>query len=161
MNPGKQFEKDFQSSAGWDIEIERLKDAAGWSDGENTRFTPSNIADFVLYDGNSEKKELFYVELKSYKGKSIPFGNFNIKHLVKLEEKAKKIGVRSIVVFNPRDIEKVYYADAADVTEYMLDQARINGRKSIPLEWIQSKHEVQGEKKKIHFKYDLTSITRR
>lgn len=159
MNPGKQFEKDFQSSA-VEIEIERLKDSGGWGDSENKRFSPSNIADFVLYDGESEKKELFYVELKSFKGKSIPFTNFNIEHLKKLIKKTNKQGVRSIIVLNPRDIEEAYFVDCEKAMEYMINEKTSGGRKSFSIDWITQQHQIPGIKKQVHFKYDLKSITR-
>ena len=67
-NPGKNFEKDFVDSIPDRCDITRLKDAGGWSNATNMRFTIKNPCDFVIYShahDNIEQNYLYKLELKS------------------------------------------------------------------------------------------------
>ena len=51
-NEGKRFEQDFIGSVPAEWFKYRLNDSsASWSNNENSRFTPSNICDFIVYNG--------------------------------------------------------------------------------------------------------------
>jgi recombination protein U len=69
MNNGKLFETKLTKSIPNEYFLLRLKDAGGWGKAETTRFTVKNACDFILYAEN----KLFLLELKSHKGKSLPF----------------------------------------------------------------------------------------
>lgn len=71
MNSGKRFEQCFRKSVPSHVFYYRLKDSSNkWSNG-NTRFTPTNVCDAIMYDGHI----LYLLELKSTKEKSLPFKN--------------------------------------------------------------------------------------
>lgn len=70
-NEGKLFEQDLKNSVPETCWIYRLRDnASSFAGGSNTRFTSSNICDYILFDDAS--KTLFLIECKSTKGTSIP-----------------------------------------------------------------------------------------
>ena len=84
-NTGKKFEEDIKKSIDDTAFLYRLKDSGGsWQGGNKGRFTPSNICDFILFKGS----KLYLLELKSHKGKSIPYTA--IKQLDKLLEVANR-----------------------------------------------------------------------
>lgn len=71
QNEGKKFEADLKSSVPDTCWLYRLRDnASSFANGTNTRFTSSNICDYILFDDIT--KTLFLVECKSTKGKNIP-----------------------------------------------------------------------------------------
>lgn len=70
-NPGKVFEECIKASVPDTCWIYRLRDnASSFAKGTNTRFTSSNICDYIAYDDLS--RTLFLWELKSTGGTSIP-----------------------------------------------------------------------------------------
>lgn len=71
QNSGKLFEQDFKNSVPGTCWIYRLRDnASSFANGTNTRFTSSNICDYLLLDDIS--RTLYLIECKSVKGTSIP-----------------------------------------------------------------------------------------
>ena len=61
QNEGKKFEADLKSSVPDTCWLYRLRDnASSFANGTNTRFTSSNICDFILFDDMS--KTLFLLE---------------------------------------------------------------------------------------------------
>ena len=160
MNSGKRFEENFKKSIPEQIAYIRLKDGGGWSDANNTRFTPKNECDFILYDN----RNMFMLELKSHKGKSIPYtaiksadkSKENVLHkafkfverLCEFEEK----GVVAGFIFNFADVEETYYVPAIGVLSHMLN----SGRKSFELDWARSFSEIRISKKmKVNYRYDV------
>jgi recombination protein U len=153
MNEGKLFEKDFIDSVPEQYFKYRLRDSAGtWQGGENTRFTPSNICDFIIYTG-----KLFLLELKSHKGKSIPLSCIRENQLNGLLEAYKK-GTHAGFIFNFRDINETYYLTANSLNSFMVT----NNRKSIPLSYLKESGTLIPQKmkgrSKIHQIYDLTVL---
>lgn len=71
-NPGKIFEDSFTKSVPDYVLVKRLNDnAAGWSQGSNTRFTSNNECDFLMF--NDQTRVLYALELKSTKDKSLTY----------------------------------------------------------------------------------------
>lgn len=68
VNHWKRFEEDFSKSMPDNFFSYRLKDCWWWSNASNTRFTSSNLCDFIVHN----EQYLWLVELKSTKQKSIP-----------------------------------------------------------------------------------------
>ncbi len=148
MNEGKKFEEDFYKSVPSEWYVYRLRDAGGWGKAEETRFTPSNICDFILFDGLS----LYLLELKSYAGKSIPFSAFNRKHLAGLVKAEEKFRVRSRIVANFRDISETYSISATTLEDYISN----SGRKSAPISLFRESGVLLPQKKRIsRFRYYL------
>ena len=149
-NEGKKFEEDFKKSVPETVYFYRLRDGtASWDGGENTRFQASNICDCLLYDGN------FYMfELKSHKGKSIPFSAFRDVQVTELAT-ACEYGVKAGFVINMRDAEQTYYLTAMAVKEYTLTADRA----SIPLDYMKENGILlKAEKKRVRWRYDVSEL---
>ena len=146
-NPGKKFEEDFIKSLDpktWHL---RLKDAGGWSKSEDTRFTISNPCDFLAMIDTT----LYMIELKSHKGKSIPFSC--LKQAEGLFKKHTGFdSVRPIFVFNFRDSLKTYAVSASMVWLFMQD----SDRKSIPESYCKEAGiEIQAILKRVRYRYQV------
>ncbi len=83
----------------------------------------------MLYD-----RQLFLLELKSTKGKSIPFSNFRDKQIEDLIE-ASEFGIKAGVLIEFSDIKEVYYLDIATLADYIATA----DRKSVPITFMQEK----------------------
>ena len=147
QNEGKKFETDFIRSVPKDWFHYRLNDSSSsWSSGEKARFTPSNICDFIVYNST-----LWLLELKSHKGKSIPFSCIRPKQVEGLMDAyTKKVNAGYIINF--RDIEETYFVYADAIHVFMKNETR----KSIPLIWIKETGVlIPQTKKKVRYNYDL------
>ena len=131
MNEGKRFEDCFNKSVPKEYFCYRLRDAGGWSNADNTRFTPSNMCDFIMY----AKGRIFLLELKSVKEKSLSYGNIGklengkIKKTSVLAEEGKKKGVVFGYIINYRGANKTYFVSADKLAYRMLN----NTKKSLNL----------------------------
>lgn len=124
INPGKAFEQDFIKSVPEDWFKYRLNDSGGsWQGGDKARFTPSNICDFIVYNG-----KLWLLELKSHKGKSIPISCIRTKQVEGLLEAYKK-GTMAGYIFNFRDVNETYFLSANSLNAFLKTETR----KSIPI----------------------------
>lgn len=150
-NAGKKFEEDIKKSVPKNLFYYRLRDGtASWGGQENTRFQQSNICDSVLYDSN--EKRLLLLELKSHKGKSIPFSCIRDNQLKELLKADVFKGIYPGIVFNFRDVEETYYLPISKVSEYILTDER----KSFPLAWVMENGiKINQHKKKVRYKYDI------
>ncbi len=154
-NPGKIFEEDFKGSVSNDNVIIRLKDAGGWSQGNSDkRFTITNICDFIYYND-----ELYLLELKSTKGKSITLNRLE-KDIKRLEKYRGKKGVRGFVI-NFRDLEETYFMRE----ESLLLFSRLNNismdkpARSISIQFFrQYCVRIPQTKKRTRYSYDLSVL---
>lgn len=97
QNPGKLFENDIKQSIPEKCWIYRLRDnASSFSNGTNTRFTSSNICDFILLDDLT--KTLFLIECKSTKSTSVPLTMIRENQINGLLEASKHNLVAGILV---------------------------------------------------------------
>ena len=153
MNAGKIFEQSFKNSVPDDIFYYRLRDGtASWGEQENTRFQQTNICDCILY----KKPNMFMLELKSHKGKSIPFGNIKSNQLEGLCS-AQEYGIKAGFIFNMRDVEETYYVSAIDVWNYM----SATDRKSIPINYMREQGiQINQELKRVRYRYDIDKFVR-
>lgn len=150
-NEGKKFEEDFRKSIPESVYYYRLRDgtATYYGGNENLRFQTSNICDCILYDG-----DFYMLELKSHKGKSIPFSAFRDVQVTELAT-ACEYGVKAGFVINMRDVEETYFLPAIVVKEYTLTADRV----SIPLEYLRSNGTlIKAEKKRVRWRYDITAF---
>lgn len=115
-NEGKKFEEDFQKSfkglAG-SVTIERLYDTM------QGRRGVKNPCDYICYS----HPNIFYFELKSYLGKSIPVDAVSKNQYAQLMDRAKVKGAVSGLVLNYRLVDKVtktteFYTFFLPITEY-------------------------------------------
>ena len=153
-NEGKKFEIDFKNSIPANVYIYKLKDAGGWSNASNTRFTISNMCDFIMYS----KPTLFLLELKSTKGKSLPFNNIRETQIKELYKASNTEGVRAGLVINLRTLEETYYLDIKDFKTYR----ETTERKSISLECLKDKGIlIEQELKKTRYRYDIKEFIKK
>ena len=144
-NEGKGFEKDIKASITDQFYL-RLQDAGGWSDANNTRFTPANICDCLIFASDW----LYLVEMKSHKGKSIPVSCLKqLPNLLKVD----KAGVVPCFLLNFRDLEETYFIEAKQVSE------GLTGRKSISIAFCRIHGILIGQRKlRVRFRYELTKV---
>lgn len=154
MNNGKRFENNFKESVPTGVFFYRFRDGtSAWSDSDLTRFQSSNICDCMLFDRNN----LFLLELKNHKGKSIPFTCIRKNQIDDLV-KAQKYGVKAGFIFNFQDIEETYYLDAYTVNDYMQESER----KSFPYSWCEMVGaKIPNKRLKTNYRYDLTNMLSR
>lgn len=154
QNPGKLFEQDFIDSFPFDIFTFRLRDSASaWGEGASKlRFTSNNPCDFLVFSYHNNT--LLMLELKSFKGKSIPFTNIKGHQIQALTEKSKLEGVRGLFILNFRDLNETYALDAKWVDELYRE-----GKKSIPLAYVRQHGELIEQKlKKVRYTYNIDKI---
>ena len=152
--PGKKFEEDFIKSVPDRCDITRLKDAGGWSNATNMRFTSSNPCDFIIFSeraGGWSNGAMYKLELKSTLGKSLPFGNIKNDQLTSLVESQCK-GVWAGFVVNFRDTNQTFRVLAGDVCEFIDN----TDRKSIPLGWFEKRALIIKQTLiRVRWRYDL------
>ena len=148
MNAGKRFEQDIKNSMPENVFYYRLKDGTGaWGGGDNVRFQSTNICDCIVYDSHG----LYLFELKSHKGKSIPFTCIRESQLKQMNGE-KVYPALPYYIFNMRDVEETYCIHADDVSNYI----NTTDRKSIPIVWMQENgYKVQQSKKRVRYNYDI------
>lgn len=144
-NSGKRFEEDFQNSVPESWFCYRLRDAGGWSKSSDLRFTPSNICDFIVFDG----RRLFLLELKTVQGKSIPFTMLKqLDDLIKYNSDIVNAGF----VLNFRKAETTVYIDVEILNQYVNNA----DRKSVPVDWaVENGVIIPQELKRTRYRYLL------
>jgi recombination protein U len=96
VNFGKQFEQDLKASVPKGTYVYRLRDCAGWSGGDATRFTPSNDFDFLLY----REPTLLTLELKNTNSTSLRYDSLrSVQEKGLLEAERHKGVVAGVLVF--------------------------------------------------------------
>lgn len=159
QSPGKKFEADFEKSVSVDWFIYRLKDCPNaWPGKEGTnpkniRFTPKNMCDFLVYTG-----VMYYgVECKSFKGKSMSYGNIadhQLDGLLEMSITGPKTS-QGMFLLNFRDLSETYAINA-----FLINALIESGeRKSISIEEARANGVlIPQEIKRTRYKYDLTVL---
>ena len=144
-NNGHVFEQEFKNSVPIYMYSKKLKVS-----GMNYK-GGGNECDYLVYS----KPNLFLFELKSHKGKSLPFEKIRENQLIGLSNYSRLDGVVSGVIINFRDYEKTLYIPIRDLIVFM----STTERKSIPIEWCEE-HGVLVEQKKLRtrYKYDIEKL---
>lgn len=158
-NEGKKFEEDIKNSIPDYAWIYRLKDGSAnigtTSTNKNSkvRFQCHNISDFLLMG----ETYLIVLELKSHKGKSIPFNcirNTQITEMEKIHHKK----IKCYFFFNFSDISETYAIESHKIAEYM----KMSNRKSFSYDWcMENGIKVIAKKKRTRYKYDLDSFLKK
>lgn len=144
---GKKFEEDFNKSVPENWTFIRLKDAGGWSNGSNTRFTIHNVCDFLLFTG----RVLFLLEMKSHLGVSIPRSNF--RQLEDMKKYVNKKNCQQYFILNFRDYSETYLMNLTDIEKCF------QSRKSIPLSLCREKGvKLPQTLKRVRYRYDLSTF---
>ena len=163
-NPGKIFEEDFKNSIEKIMNVTRLPDpgqsfnhACRGCEKQKTRFSPQNICDFICY----KYPYSYLFELKSHKGKSIPFKAIvtkeKDKRLDRMVAATMNTGISAYIIFNWRDCDnRTFAVQAHHVQNYIQTEQK---RKSIPFAWSAGIGiEIPSTLKRVRYKYDITPI---
>ena len=150
MSTGKDFEKDIKESVPAGVFFYRFRDGtSSWGgDQELTRFQAKNMCDCMLFDG----AKCYFLELKSHKGKSLPFSAIRDNQLKELSAAAVYKNVVAGFLVNFSDLEKTYFCKVDDVMYFKAHEER----KSIPVAWfVDWGKEIKGRKLKVHYRWNL------
>ena len=153
MNRGKDFELSFRKqmeSANFDVN--RVADnTAGYMGGRN-------ICDFITY----LYPNIFYFELKSTKGNTLPFSNITDNQYQGLIEKEQVEGAGAGVIVWYVEKDKTFFVSAN-----CLFNIRAEGAKSLHIEELTKRArmfdecsyfkclEIKGKKKRVFFDYNM------
>lgn len=145
LNEGKKFEQDFEKSIPEDMYYKREKDdTAGFRGVHNSH-------DYTLY----RFPNLCLMELKSVKGKSIPFSNITNNQLEGLYNEGFKRGIIAGFLFNFRAVGQTYFVEVGKVWDYI----KTAERKSIPVVWCEENGILlRGKKKRTRWRYDVDDL---
>lgn len=153
-NQGKIFEDDFRASLNLnspDLFYYRFRDGtASWGDknNPNVRFQQKNIADSMLF----YKGCLFIIELKSHKGKSLPFSCIRDNQFQEMHKASFKKNVFPIVIIFFSDIEEAYALKMTDIIR-LRDE---NISKSISLLFArQNGVKIDSRKLQTHYRFQV------
>ncbi len=165
INFGKQFEKDFSDSLPSYCYVHRLRDSAqSYNNSNKTKFTWDNECDFFIWDS---QHHIFYaVECKSTKYKSMSVqldkedkSSKMIKYhqIESLTKISKFDGAKAGFFLNFRDeknnTERLYFMHIMDFNKMMkkIDKVSFNEIDIL----LNNGVKISGEKKRIHFKWNL------
>lgn len=152
INSGKRFEQNWKKSIPKDIFYYRFRDgSSSWGGNDKVRFQQTNICDCLMFDGDY----LYLLELKSTKGKSLPFNNIKehqIKDLLYASEYANTI-CGLVIEFSK--LSECYFAEISQFKKFY-DSAN---RKSISIDYLRKNGiKIGVEKKKINSKFDIKNF---
>lgn len=150
MNNGKRFEDNFRKSIPDNIFYYRFRDGtSSWDKGSKTRFQQRNICDCMLYNG----KYLYLLELKSTKGKSLPFSNIRQNQVDDLMKASRHDNVIAGMVVEFSVLGQVYFMPIDLVKNWFYESER----KSIPLKSFQNEPciKIPGKKLKVNYRYNI------
>ena len=132
MNSGKKFEQNFKKSTPDGVFYYRLRDgSSSWDKSSKTRFQQTNICDCILFDGNY----LYTLELKSTKGKSLPYTNIKKHQINDLLWCDKYANVISGFVIEFDSLNECYFVEINDFKTFYDN----NDRKSLPVDFCREK----------------------
>lgn len=153
MNRGKDFEASFRKqmeSSGFDVN--RVADnTAGYMGGRN-------ICDFITY----LYPNIFYFELKSTKGNTLPFSNITDNQFTGLIEKESVNGAGAGIIVWFVEKDKTFFVSAE-----ALRNIRNQGSRSLHIDDLTERalcfdeckyhrcFEIKGRKKRVFFEYDM------
>ena len=155
QNEGKKFEADIKSSIPDTCWFYRLRDnASSFAGGTNTRFTSSNICDYILFDDIT--RTLFLVECKSTKGTSIPLTMIRDNQIKGLKEASRHNLVAGLLVNYRNENNDTFFIT---IDEY-LDMMESIKKKSFNIKDLESigATRIHSEKKRTRYKYDVQGM---
>jgi recombination protein U len=167
IGSGKRFEQQWKDSIPQSIFYYRFRDGtSAWGEQENTRFQAKNMCDCEMFDGS----KLYLLELKSHKGKSLPFsaflkknkaGKFDpsdkacLKQILDLSKASTYKNIIAGFVINFSDVGKTYFCKVDDVYYFVTHE----DSKSIPIAWCEQwGKEISGKKKKVNWRWDISGF---
>ena len=157
-NQGKIFENNFRLSIPQKPTIfyYRLKDTASsyYGGNEHLRFSQSNIADaFLLHTNiNYNTTHLLILELKTHKGKSLPFSAIRENQMKEMLQASIYSKVLPFIIVFFSDVERCFALHIQKVVA--LEQE--SKKKSIPLEFFEKEGiEIEVTKLRTNYRYNI------
>jgi len=153
VTSGKKLENNWRDSIPPNIFFYRFRDGtSSWGGGqENTRFQQVNMCDCMMFDG----EKLYLLELKSHKGKSIPFSAIRQNQLDELSKASTYKNIIAGFVIHFADVGTTYFCKADDVLYFIKHEER----RSIPISWCEQwGTKIDGKLKKINYLWDIKSF---
>lgn len=154
MNLGKRFEQNFKRSVPDNIFYYRFRDgSSSWGGNDKVRFQQTNICDCFMFDGDY----LYLLELKSTKGKSLPFNNIKehqIKDLLWASDYANTI-CGLVIEFS--ELSECYFIEISQLKEFY-DKTN---RKSIPVDYLREKGiKIEIKKLKVNNRFNISKFVK-
>lgn len=152
LNSGKRFEQQWKDSIPPNVFFYRFRDGtSAWGDQGNTRFQQSNMCDCEMFDGQN----LYLLELKSHKGKSLPLSAIRKNQLDELLKASTYKNIVAGFIVNYADVGQTFFIPATNVIDFITD----GERKSIPLVWCERFGiKINGILKKVNYKWDVENF---
>lgn len=151
-NQGKLFEQDFQKSTPSTCWIYRLRDnASSFANGNATRFTSSNICDYLLFDDIS--KTLFLIECKSTQGSSVALSMVRENQIKGLQDASKHNLIAGFLI-NFRNKDNCTYFISIDNYMKMINNSNKKSFNTNDLT-INGAIEIHSSKKRTRYTYDI------
>lgn len=146
---GKRFEENWKKSIPKNTFYYRLRDgSSSWGGNDKVRFQQENICDSIMFDGDY----LYTLELKSTKGKSLPYTNIKDHQIIDLLWCSEFANVIAGFVIEFADLNECYFIEINDFKLYK-DK---NNRKSLPIDYCRKNGlKIGVEKLKINRKFDV------
>lgn len=135
--------------------IYRLRDnASSFANGQNTRFTSSNICDYILFDDIT--KTLFLVECKSTKGTSLPLTMIRENQVIGLKEASKHNLVAGILINFRNENNDTFFML---IEEYLVLVNEIH-KKSFNISDLEKAGitRIQSERKRTRYRYNINKM---
>lgn len=135
--------------------IYRLRDnASSFANGQNTRFTSSNICDYILFDDIT--KTLFLVECKSTKGTSIPLTMIRENQVIGLQEASKHNLVAGILINFRNENNDTFFM----LIEEYLELINEIHKKSFNISDLEKAGitRIQSERKRTRYRYNINKM---
>lgn len=152
QNQGKRFEQDIKDSVPNTCWIYRFRDnAASFGNGTNTRFTSSNICDYLLFDDKS--RTLYLLELKSCQNTSIPLSMIRDNQIKSLQEASEHNLVAGFICNFRNENNDTFFIGIRDFVKMM---ENIN-KKSFNIKDLRSNGAIRIDslKKRTRYTYDI------
>ena len=172
MNVGKKFEDQFRKSIPDYCLLIRLPDPPqSFTQREDTKFSKKNPCDFIMFD--TKNKDLYCIELKTTKSKSISFEKLDDlsssnrmihKHqILGLQKFSEFEYVTGCFILNFRDeknnMERTYFQDIKDFLKMYkdIDKHSFNELDLLTHNAIK----INGERKRINYKWNIDELLSR
>lgn len=117
---------------------------------ENVRFQQSNIADCLI----STDKMLFICELKSHKGKSLPFNCVRPNQIEQMQKAAKFNFICPLLIVFFANVERCFAVHIDDWAAYIENSEK----KSANIQEFETfAYEIKAKKLQTHYRYDIAA----
>lgn len=155
QNEGKKFELDLKSSIPDTCWLYRLRDnASSFANGTNTRFTSSNICDYIMFDDIT--KTLFLIECKSTKGTSIPLSMIRDNQIKGLKEAGNHMLVSGFLINFRNEKNDTYFISISNFSD-MINSVK---KKSFNMKDLENfgAIKIESAKKRTRYTYNIQKM---